>query len=112
MPDNVPAPAAHRLRRFDQPMIHLAQADLGNARKEWRGGNRQGHYGRPDTVGGADDQPGEWNQGHHQNQERDRAKQVHERAQCSVERRRFVDAALGAGDQNDRQRNARQQRDQ
>ncbi|MNS53716.1 hypothetical protein D3C72_864780 [compost metagenome] len=112
MPDDVPAPAAHGLRRFDQPMIDLAQTDLGNARKERRGCDGQRHHGRPNAIRGADDEPGEWNQRHHQNQERNRAKQVHERAQCTVQRRGFVDATLGAGDQDHRQRDARQQRDQ
>ncbi|MCY1431186.1 hypothetical protein D9M71_471490 [compost metagenome] len=112
MPDDVPAPAAHGLRRFDQAVVDLAQADLGNARKERRSGDGQRHHRGPHAVSGADDEPGERNQSDHQDQERHRAEQVHECAQSAVQRWRFVDAALGTGDQDHCQRNARQQRDQ
>ncbi|MNV45276.1 hypothetical protein D3C71_1370660 [compost metagenome] len=112
MPDDVLASATHGLRRFDQAVIDFAQTDFGDARKERRSRDGQRHHGRPYAVRGANDQPGERNQRHHQNQERDRAEQVHERAQCAVQRRSFVDAALGAGDQDHRHRNSRQQCDQ
>ena len=109
-----------RLKRLEEdggllgfrPVIDLAQADLGDSRKERRGGDGQWHHGRPHAIGGADYQPGERDQRHHQNQKWNRAEQIDERAQHAVQRRCLVDSALVAGDQEYRQRNPHQQGDQ
>ena len=112
MPDDVMAFAAHGLCRFDQAVVHFTQTDLCNARKKRGCGDGQWHDCRPHAVSRTDNQPGERDQGHHQNQERDGTKQVHERAQCLVQRGRLINAALVTGHQNDRQRNPQHQRDQ
>ncbi|MNN49168.1 hypothetical protein D3C81_1636780 [compost metagenome] len=109
MPDDMPALATHGLRRFHQAMIDFAQAHFGNAGEERCCCDGQRHHRSPDAISGTDDQAGERDQRHHQDQEGDRTKQIDEGAQGPVQGRRFEDAALVAGDQNDRQRNAQHQ---